>query len=168
MVAHRASFSHLVPFSREEFISYLLTRSNTLDAIDSEKRRNSRLPIGWAANWCRLCLTASTGSFIFKCNLWLLRKTHRRRVGLERRLLSCGTEATALRVWPWVMRSPIPRHDLRLWCLHRLPDARLKFVEDVDPRVAANRRTKIVECSPTRIAPNMDGKQCGPRPQSAP
>src|ERR1017187_1042054 len=38
-----------------------------------------------------------------------------------------------------------PRHERRGEALHHLPDARLKLVEDIDPRVAANRRTKIVE-----------------------
>jgi hypothetical protein len=37
-------------------------------------------------------------------------------------------------------------HELRREALHHLPDARPKFVEDVHPRVAANRRAKIVEC----------------------
>src|ERR1017187_1167673 len=39
-----------------------------------------------------------------------------------------------------------PRHELRCEALHHLLDARSKLVEDVHPRVAANRRTKIVEC----------------------
>jgi len=39
-----------------------------------------------------------------------------------------------------------PGHELRGVGLHHLPDARPKFVEDVDPRVAANCRSKIVEC----------------------
>src|ERR1035437_4409968 len=39
-----------------------------------------------------------------------------------------------------------PRHELRCVALHHLPYASPKLVVDVDPRVAANRRTKIVEC----------------------
>jgi hypothetical protein len=38
-----------------------------------------------------------------------------------------------------------PRRELRCVALHHLPDARPKLVEEVHPRVAANRRTKIVE-----------------------
>src|ERR1700674_1042320 len=38
-----------------------------------------------------------------------------------------------------------PGHELRGVGLHHLPDARPKLVEDVDSRVAANRRPKIVE-----------------------
>jgi len=72
-VAHRSSFSHLVPFSREGFIDYLLTRSNTLDALQRGETQPS------IADWLGLELTpivpdGVTGSFIFKCNLWLLRK----------------------------------------------------------------------------------------------
>src|SRR5271156_3824190 len=37
-----------------------------------------------------------------------------------------------------------PRHELRCEALHHLPDAWPKLVENVHPRVAANRRTKIV------------------------
>src|SRR5271157_2801312 len=44
-------------------------------------------------------------------------------------------------------------YKLRREALHHLPDAGSKFVEDVNPRVAANRRTKIVEW-----------RRSGPRP----
>lgn len=37
------------------------------------------------------------------------------------------------------------QHELRRVALYHLPDARSKLVEEVDPRVVANRRTKIVE-----------------------
>ena len=37
------------------------------------------------------------------------------------------------------------RCELRRMALHHLLDARLKLVEKIDPRVAANRRTEIVE-----------------------
>src|ERR1035441_10108210 len=46
-----------------------------------------------------------------------------------------------------------PEHELRCEAFHRLPDARPKFVEDVHPRVAANRRPKIVECIRGRSRP---------------
>src|SRR6202521_5791376 len=39
-----------------------------------------------------------------------------------------------------------PGHELRGVGLHHLPDARPKLMEDVDPRIAAHRRPKIVEC----------------------
>jgi len=39
-----------------------------------------------------------------------------------------------------------PRYELRCEAPDHLVDARPKLVEDVHPRVAANRRTKIVEC----------------------
>ena len=38
-----------------------------------------------------------------------------------------------------------PRLELRRLALYHLPDARPKLAEEVDPRAAANRRTKIVE-----------------------
>lgn len=71
-VTHRSSFDHSVPFSREEFISYLLTRSNTLAAIHSGKETHQSI-----VNWLDSELTpilpdGLTGSFIFKCNLWLM------------------------------------------------------------------------------------------------
>jgi len=73
-VAHRSSFTHLVPFSREEFAAYLLTRSNTLAAIQSGAQTELS-----AAEWLGRELKAILpdgvdGNFLFKCNLWLLRK----------------------------------------------------------------------------------------------
>jgi SAM-dependent methyltransferase len=73
-IAHRSSFSHLVPFSRDGFISYLLTRSNTLAAIHSG-RETHRSIADWLANELAVIVpNGVTGLFIFKCNLWLLRK----------------------------------------------------------------------------------------------
>ncbi len=37
------------------------------------------------------------------------------------------------------------RHELRRVALHHLPDARPELVEEVDPCIAANRRTKSLE-----------------------
>jgi ubiquinone/menaquinone biosynthesis C-methylase UbiE len=73
-VALRSSFSHLVPFSRDEFIAYLLTRSNTLAAIHSGKETYPSI-VDWLSGELS-CIVPDgvTGSFIFKCNLWLLRK----------------------------------------------------------------------------------------------
>jgi len=73
-VAHRSSFTHLVRFSRQEFIAYLLTRSNTLAAIQSGAQTESS-----AAEWLGRELEpilpdGICGQFLFKCNLWLLRK----------------------------------------------------------------------------------------------
>jgi SAM-dependent methyltransferase len=74
-IAHCSSFSHLVPFSRDEFIAYLLTRSNTLAAIRSGKE-TERSIVDWLANeLAPIVPNGVTGSFIFKCNLWMLRKT---------------------------------------------------------------------------------------------
>ena len=75
-VVHRSSFSHLVPYSREQLIRYLLTRSNTLAAIASGKEEQQT-----AEDWLDRELTpivpdGATGSFIFKCNLWLMRRAN--------------------------------------------------------------------------------------------
>lgn len=73
-IAHRSSFSHLVPFSRDGFIAYLLTRSNTLAAIHSGKETEPSI-VDWLRNeLAEIIPTGVTGSFIFKCNLWFLRK----------------------------------------------------------------------------------------------
>jgi SAM-dependent methyltransferase len=74
-IVHRSSFSHLVPFTRAEFIAYLLTRSNTLATIHSGKETHDSI-----VNWLEeelspIVLDGVTGSFIFKCNLWILRKS---------------------------------------------------------------------------------------------
>ena len=73
-VAHHSSFSHLVPFTREELIAYLLTRSNTLALL----ARGDQTPAS-VSDWLDRELApivpdGTTGSFIFKCNLWVLRK----------------------------------------------------------------------------------------------
>src|ERR1700693_4430643 len=46
-----------------------------------------------------------------------------------------------------------PRLELRRVALYHLPDARAKFADEVEPRAAANRRTKIVERSRTGSRP---------------
>lgn len=72
-VVHRDSFSHLVSFSRQEFIAYLLTRSNTLAALAQGREMESTM-IDWLE--CELAPIVpdrTAGSFIFKCNLWLMR-----------------------------------------------------------------------------------------------
>ncbi|PSH03792.1 MAG: hypothetical protein CXZ00_10605 [Acidobacteria bacterium] len=71
--ALRSSFSHLVPFSREEFIAYLLTRSNTLAAIHSGRETHDSI-VNWLENELTSILPDGLmGSFIFKCNMWLMR-----------------------------------------------------------------------------------------------
>jgi ubiquinone/menaquinone biosynthesis C-methylase UbiE len=71
-VTHRSSFDHPVPFSREEFITYLLTRSNTLAAIQSGKETHQSV-VDWLDHELTPILPDGlTGSFIFKCNLWLM------------------------------------------------------------------------------------------------
>jgi SAM-dependent methyltransferase len=74
-VAHRSSFTHLVRFSREEFIAFLLTRSNTLAAI----QRGDQTPLS-IADWLNRELLpilpdGASGQFLFKCNLWLLQRS---------------------------------------------------------------------------------------------
>lgn len=73
-VAHRASFSHLVPFSREGFVAYLLTRSNTLAAIECGEETQTSIADWLAHELAPIVPDGVTGSFIFKCNLWLLRR----------------------------------------------------------------------------------------------
>ncbi|SRR6266702_293734 len=73
-VAHRASFSHLVAFSRPEFISYLLTRSNTLAAIHSGKEAHLSMLEWLDKQLAPIVPDGVIGSFIFKCNMWVMRK----------------------------------------------------------------------------------------------
>jgi len=74
-VAHRSSFSHLVSFSRAEFIAYLLTCSNTLAAIDSG-RETEQSAVDWLdSELAPIVPDGVTGAFIFKCNLWMMRKS---------------------------------------------------------------------------------------------
>jgi SAM-dependent methyltransferase len=74
-IAHRSSFSHLVPFSRAEFIAYLLTRSNTLAAIHSGRESHESIVDWLEEELSPIVPDGITGSFIFKCNLWFLRKS---------------------------------------------------------------------------------------------
>jgi SAM-dependent methyltransferase len=73
-IAQRVSFNHLVPFLREELIAYLLTRSNTLAAIASGKETESGIVDWLESELASIVPDGVTGSFIFKCNLWTLRK----------------------------------------------------------------------------------------------
>jgi len=73
-IAQRVSFSHLVPFMREELIAYLLTRSNTLAAIASGKESEPTIVDWLESELAPIVPDGVTGSFIFKCNLWMLRK----------------------------------------------------------------------------------------------
>jgi SAM-dependent methyltransferase len=73
-VVHHTSFSHLVPFSREELIAYLLTRSNTLAALASGKETQPSIVDWLDRELAPIVPDGATGSFIFKCNLWLMRK----------------------------------------------------------------------------------------------
>jgi SAM-dependent methyltransferase len=74
-VAHRSSFSHVVPFSREELIAYLLTRSNTLAVLAREEETQPSVADWLDRELAPMVPDGATGCFIFKCNLWLLRKT---------------------------------------------------------------------------------------------
>jgi hypothetical protein len=63
-----------VAFSRDEFISYLLTCSNTLAAIHSGRETQQSI-VDWLSNELTSIVPDGViGSFIFKCNLWLMRK----------------------------------------------------------------------------------------------
>ena len=72
-VAHRFSFSHLVAFSRQEFIAYLLTRSNTLAALASRGETQTAMMDWLDAELSPIVRDGETGSFLFKCNGWLMR-----------------------------------------------------------------------------------------------
>ncbi len=74
-VAHRSSFTHLVSFFRQELVAFLLTRSNTLAAIE----RGDQTALS-AADWLGRELApilpdGVSGQFLFKCNLWVLHPT---------------------------------------------------------------------------------------------
>ena len=74
-VIERSWFNHLVPFSRQEFVSYLLTLSNTLAAIHFSGNETHSSALDWLdGELASLVPAGITGSFIFKCNLWLLRR----------------------------------------------------------------------------------------------
>jgi SAM-dependent methyltransferase len=73
-IAQRVSFSHLVPFLRGELIAYLLTRSNTLAAIASGRETEQSIVHWLERELGTIVPDGVTGSFIFKCNLWMLRK----------------------------------------------------------------------------------------------
>jgi SAM-dependent methyltransferase len=72
-VAHRSSFSHLVPFSRGEFIAYLLTRSNTLAVLARGEHTQPAVAEWLDRELAPIVPDGSTASFLFKCNLWLMR-----------------------------------------------------------------------------------------------
>jgi len=72
-VAHRSSFTHLVCFSREEFIAYLLTRSNTLAALQRGDQSEASVAEWLGRELAPILPDGVSGQFLFKCNLWLLR-----------------------------------------------------------------------------------------------
>jgi SAM-dependent methyltransferase len=73
-VAHRGSFSHVVRFSREEFIAYLLTRSNTLAAL-ANGRETELAMLDWLdSDLAPIVGESANGGFIFKCNYWIMRR----------------------------------------------------------------------------------------------
>ena len=73
-IAERASFTHLVPFERAELIDYLLTRSNTLAAMDSGKESEQSIVDWLESELISIVPDGVRGSCIFKCNLWMMRK----------------------------------------------------------------------------------------------
>jgi ubiquinone/menaquinone biosynthesis C-methylase UbiE len=73
-IAQRSSFTHLAPFSRDEFVAYLLTCSNALAAIHSGSESYQSI-VDWLDNeLAGIIPDGVTGSFIFKCNLWIMRR----------------------------------------------------------------------------------------------
>ncbi len=74
VVTHRAPFSHLVRFTRAEFIAYLLTCSNTLAAIHGGTETGESVTEWMDGELAAIVPDGVTGEFIFKCNLWLMRK----------------------------------------------------------------------------------------------
>jgi SAM-dependent methyltransferase len=78
VLTHRAPFSHEVRFTRVEFIAYLLTRSNTLAAIHSGRESAESASAWLNGELAGIVPDGTTGEFIFKCNLWLMRKDTRK------------------------------------------------------------------------------------------
>lgn len=75
-IAHRGWFNHLVRFSREELIAYLLTRSNTL-AVLSRGDQTQRSVLDWLdRELAPIVPDGAIGAFLFKCNFWLMRKAN--------------------------------------------------------------------------------------------
>jgi SAM-dependent methyltransferase len=73
-VEQRGSFSHVVSFTRAQFVAYLMTRSSTLASIDSG-RETAESVADWLNNELAAIVPADAGGeFVFKCNLWLLRR----------------------------------------------------------------------------------------------
>lgn len=69
-ILHRGCFDHVVRFSRQELIAYLLTRSNTLAALAKGRESESAM-LEWLNRELSL-IVADRGEFIFKCNFWVL------------------------------------------------------------------------------------------------
>jgi len=74
MVAHRSSFSHVVRFTREEFIGYLLTRSNTLAVLARGEETVASVGDWLDGELKPIVPDGVEGAFIFKCNLWVMRR----------------------------------------------------------------------------------------------
>ena len=74
-VAHHSSFSHVVPFTREEMIAYLLTRSNTLAVLARGGQTQASVADWLDRELAPIVPDGATGEFIFKCNLWVLRQS---------------------------------------------------------------------------------------------
>ncbi len=74
-VLQRGSFTHAVNFTRADFAAYLMTRSNTLAAIDSGRDTTQSVE-DWLSKELATIVPADVGGeFLFKCNLWLLRRS---------------------------------------------------------------------------------------------
>ncbi|MDR3765058.1 MAG: methyltransferase domain-containing protein [Acidobacteriota bacterium] len=74
-ILRRGSFEHLVPYRRREFIDFLLTRSNTLVAIQQGRETPGSVTAWMDAELAQILpgeASAEPTEFLFKCNLWLL------------------------------------------------------------------------------------------------
>jgi SAM-dependent methyltransferase len=73
-VVCRGSFTHLVRYTRRQFVAYLLTRSNTLAALARGRESESAM-LNWLdGELAGILGDSAAGEFVFKCNHWLLRR----------------------------------------------------------------------------------------------
>jgi ubiquinone/menaquinone biosynthesis C-methylase UbiE len=91
-VVRRDSFSHVVSFTRAEFMAYLMTRSNTLAAIDSGRETPEAIMEWLGGELASIVPENAGGEFIFKCNLWWLRSTCAAGPEAVRGERACGPE----------------------------------------------------------------------------
>jgi SAM-dependent methyltransferase len=71
-IARRSSFERTVPWSRDEFVDYLLTRSHTLAPVQAGRESENSIAEWLHRELLPMLPDGATGEFVFKCNLWLL------------------------------------------------------------------------------------------------